>query len=259
MGSLQAPEKPPARLCPQVRELQERIQKAAACTCLLPLGRDRLYRRYWILPSGSALFVEDDSFGLTEDMLRPRPKPSEDGEEGTTERSVVKVNLYEFMQVRSDGCLSLHSAASSPAPSFGDTLPVNRPNVWSFYSSMEEVDRLIEALNPRGHRESSLKEALLQDRERLQQLLSTCDCSKYTCTGDACAAGKRPIFWLHRLTCSSCPGEPEASRTGPDGSAAAESVMEGRLRDLLLDLEDRVHQGTLGSLKVREAVAAQVR
>ncbi|XP_024124234.1 bromodomain adjacent to zinc finger domain protein 1A [Oryzias melastigma] len=188
----------------KVRELQERIQKAAACTCLLPLGRDRLYRRYWILPSGSALFVEDDSFGLTEDMLRPRPKPSEDGEEGTTE-----------------------STASSPAPSFGDTLPVNRPNVWSFYSSMEEVDRLIEALNPRGHRESSLKEALLQDRERLQQLLSTCDCSKYTCTG-----------------------EPEASRTGPDGSAAAESVMEGRLRDLLLDLEDRVHQGTLGSLKV---------
>lgn len=32
--------------------------------------------------------------------------------------------------------------------------------------------------------------------------------------------------------------------------------MEGRLRDLLLDLEDRVHQGTLGSLKVTKAVAA---
>lgn len=58
---------------PQVRELQERIQKAAACTCLLPLGRDRLYRRYWLLPSASTLFVEDDCFGLTEDMLQPRP------------------------------------------------------------------------------------------------------------------------------------------------------------------------------------------
>lgn len=27
--------------------------------------------------------------------------------------------------------------------------------------------------------------------------------------------------------------------------------MEGRLRDLLLDIEDRIHQGTLGSLKVQ--------
>lgn len=59
-----------------MRELQERILKAASCTCLLPLGRDRLYRRYWLLPSASALFVEDDCFGLTEDMLQPRPKPT---------------------------------------------------------------------------------------------------------------------------------------------------------------------------------------
>lgn len=62
----------------QVRELQEQIQKAAGRTSLLPLGRDRLYRRYWILPSASALFVEDDFYGLTEDMLEPRPKPAED-------------------------------------------------------------------------------------------------------------------------------------------------------------------------------------
>lgn len=60
---------------PQVRQLLERIQKAAACTCLLPLGRDRLYRRYWLLPSAFTLFVEEDCFGLTEDMLHPKPAP----------------------------------------------------------------------------------------------------------------------------------------------------------------------------------------
>lgn len=68
----------PALSSLQVRELQERIQKAAACTCLLPLGRDRLYRRYWLFPSASALFVEADHFGLTEDMLQPSPKPDLD-------------------------------------------------------------------------------------------------------------------------------------------------------------------------------------
>lgn len=62
----------------QVQELLKRIQKAAACTCLLPLGKDRLYRRYWVIPSASALFVEEDFYGLTEDMLKPCPKPSED-------------------------------------------------------------------------------------------------------------------------------------------------------------------------------------
>ncbi|XP_029972388.1 bromodomain adjacent to zinc finger domain protein 1A isoform X2 [Salarias fasciatus] len=199
----------------KVRELQERIQKAAACTCLLPLGRDRLYRRYWLLPSASALFVEEDCFGLTEDMLQPHPKPATDAS---------GANMEDEKEEPAMG-----SAGPSPAPSHTCSPPVNRPNQWSFYSSVEEVDQLIEALNPRGHRESALKEALLQERERLQQLLQHCDRSKYTRTDD-----------------------PESSRSIPECTAAAESLMEVRLRDLLLDIEDRIHQGTLGTLKAMD-------
>lgn len=33
--------------------------------------------------------------------------------------------------------------------------------------------------------------------------------------------------------------------------------MEGRLRDLLLDIEDRIHQGTLGTLKVHTAAGEE--
>uniref|UniRef100_A0A3B4T426 Bromodomain adjacent to zinc finger domain protein 1A n=1 Tax=Seriola dumerili TaxID=41447 RepID=A0A3B4T426_SERDU len=198
----------PVHLHPQVRELQERIQKAAACTCLLPLGRDRLYRRYWLLPSASALFVEDDCFGLTEDMLQPQPKPAH-----------VTTTKMEDEEVVKDDPAPLHTCGP----------PVNRPNQWSFYSSVEEVDQLIEALNPRGHRESGLKEALLQERERLQQLLQNCDSSKYRHTDD-----------------------PELSQSVPECIAAAETFMEVRLRDLLLDIEDRIHQGTLGTLKVMD-------
>ncbi|XP_008275332.1 bromodomain adjacent to zinc finger domain protein 1A [Stegastes partitus] len=200
----------------KVRELQERIQKAAACTCLLPLGRDRLYRRYWLLPSASVLFVEDDGFGLTEDMLQPRPKPAQD--------AATKMEVVELKEEATEG-----SVGSSPAPLHTCGPPVDRPNQWSFYSSVEEVDQLIEALNPRGHRESGLKEALLQERDRLQQLLQTCDTSKYRHTDD-----------------------PESSQSVPECTAAAESVMERRLRDLLLDIEDRIHQGTLGTLKVMD-------
>lgn len=198
----------------KVRELQERIHKAAACTGLLPLGRDRLYRRYWLLPSASALFVEDDCFGLTEDMLQPHPKPTQDS----------AANMDDEKEEPAKG-----SAGPSPAPSHTCSLPVNRPNQWSFYSSVEEVDQLIEALNPRGHRESALKEALLQERERLQLLLQQCNSSKYTYTDD-----------------------PESSRSITKCTAAAESLMEVRLRDLLLDIEDRIHQGTLGTLKAMD-------
>ncbi|XP_022621867.1 bromodomain adjacent to zinc finger domain protein 1A [Seriola dumerili] len=201
----------------KVRELQERIQKAAACTCLLPLGRDRLYRRYWLLPSASALFVEDDCFGLTEDMLQPQPKPAHVTTTKMEDEEVVKDEPAEG------------STGSSPAPLHTCGPPVNRPNQWSFYSSVEEVDQLIEALNPRGHRESGLKEALLQERERLQQLLQNCDSSKYRHTDD-----------------------PELSQSVPECIAAAETFMEVRLRDLLLDIEDRIHQGTLGTLKVMD-------
>ncbi|XP_070697907.1 bromodomain adjacent to zinc finger domain protein 1A [Pempheris klunzingeri] len=203
----------------KVRELQERIQKAAARTCLLPLGRDRLYRRYWLLPSAAALFVEEDCFGLTEDMLRPRPTPAQDAK--MEEEEAVKEEPAEG------------SAGSSPAPSPAPLRsrgpPVKRPNRWSFYSSAEDVDQLIDALNPRGHRESGLKEALLQERERLLQLLQSADRHKYRHTDD-----------------------PESSRSVPQCTAAAETLMEGRLRDLLLDIEDRIHQGTLGTLRVMD-------
>lgn len=80
--------------CLQIRELQERIQKAAACTSLLPLGRDRLYRRYWLLPSAATLFVEDDCFGLTEEMLQPQ-RSSELDTKSSLEEEEVKAEPAE--------------------------------------------------------------------------------------------------------------------------------------------------------------------
>ena len=56
---------------------------------------------------------------------------------------------------------------------------------------MQEVDQLIEALNPRGHRESSLKEALQQERERLQQVLQGGDRNKYSHTGTHANANRK--------------------------------------------------------------------
>uniref|UniRef100_A0A8C7TH55 Bromodomain adjacent to zinc finger domain protein 1A n=1 Tax=Oncorhynchus mykiss TaxID=8022 RepID=A0A8C7TH55_ONCMY len=197
------------------KELQEKIQKAAACTYILPLGRDRLYRRYWLFPSTPALFVEDDYFGLTEDMLEPQEPTQEPAKAEGMEVSPNKAREPEDL-----------------------SQTVNRPNRWAFYSSPQEVEMLIEALNPRGHRESSLKEALVQEKERIAQLLGT-----------AAAADRYHRTGTDYYTLPDCRGE----ASGYKGTAApAEKFMGNRLRDLLLDIEDRIYQGTLGQIKVME-------
>lgn len=148
------------------KDLLERIHKAAECTYILPLGRDRLYRRYWIFPSAGALFVEDDFFGLTEDMLEPRPVPEPKTEDLSAQSPVKPEELTEEHRL------------------YQSTLvPVNRPNQWAFYSTSAELEQLIEALNPRGHRESMLRETLVQEKERINQLLSSAAAERYHHSG----------------------------------------------------------------------------
>ncbi|KAM9465864.1 bromodomain adjacent to zinc finger domain protein 1A isoform 1-T3 [Clarias gariepinus] len=205
------------------KELLERIHKAAACTYILPLGRDRLYRRYWLFPSAGALFVEDDFFGLTEDMLKPRPAP---------ERETG--DLSDQSPVKTEDLAEEHRSLQSTL------VPVNRPNQWAFYSTSAELEQLIEALNPRGHRESSLKESLVQEKERISQLLSSSAAERYHHSDRVPTETKGST------------GKVKNGSTPLESSVPAERHMENRLRDLLLDIEDRIYQGTLGSVKVME-------
>ncbi|RXN19266.1 bromodomain adjacent to zinc finger domain 1A isoform X1 [Labeo rohita] len=206
------------------RELLERIQKAMACTYILPLGRDRLYRRYWIFPSAGALFVEEDFFGLTEDMLEPRPTPEPKFEELPSAESPVKTD----------------AATEEPILVHNTSSPVNRPNQWFFYSTPEEVEQLIEALNTRGHRESSLKETLLQEKERIVQLMDSKAAQRYHHSDESLPEAKGSTL------------KPKTGSSYPQSTVPAERFMENRLRDLLLDIEDRIYQGTLGAIKVMD-------
>ncbi|XP_026086004.1 bromodomain adjacent to zinc finger domain protein 1A-like isoform X2 [Carassius auratus] len=206
------------------KELLERIQKAMACTYILPLGRDRLYRRYWIFPAAGALFVEEDFFGLTEDMLDPRPTPEPKIEALSSTESPVKTDA-----ITEDPMLVQNT---SP--------PVNRPNQWFFYSTPEEVEQLIEALNPRGNRESSLKETLLQEKEHIVQLMDSKAVQRYHYSDESLQETKTSTL------------KPKVGPSYTQSTVPAERFMENRLRDLLLDIEDRIYQGTLGAIKVMD-------
>uniref|UniRef100_A0A5F9CXP0 Bromodomain adjacent to zinc finger domain protein 1A n=1 Tax=Oryctolagus cuniculus TaxID=9986 RepID=A0A5F9CXP0_RABIT len=189
------------------KELLEKIQSAIACTNIFPLGRDRMYRRYWIFPSIPGLFIEEDYSGLTEDMLLPRPS-------------------------------SFQSNVQSQDPQLPK--PVHKPNRWCFYSSCEQLDQLIEALNSRGHRESALKETLLQEKSRICAQLARFSEEKFHFS-DKPQADSKPLCTRGRSSSACDPSQ-----------MSAERQLELRLRDFLLDIEDRIYQGTLGAIKVAD-------
>ncbi|XP_066471024.1 bromodomain adjacent to zinc finger domain protein 1A [Tiliqua scincoides] len=220
------------------KELTEKIQRATACTNITPLGRDRLYRRYWLFPSVPGLFVEEDFSGLTEDMLLPRPLTLQNSIQcHTGDKFQIATKTGESLKTEStsNAQQNLHVGATEQV-----SRPIKKPNRWCFYSSQEQLDQLIVALNSRGHRESALKEILLQEKQRICEQLNSFSVEKF-----------------HILEKTQNESKPHSGRgrmqTAHDAAViSAEKQLELRLRDFLLDIEDRIYQGTLGSIKVTD-------
>ncbi|XP_073067461.1 bromodomain adjacent to zinc finger domain protein 1A isoform X3 [Manis javanica] len=216
------------------KELLEKIQSAIACTNIFPLGRDRMYRRYWTFHSIPGLFIEEDYSGLTEDMLLPRPSSfqnnvqSEDPQVSTkTGTSLTSESTSSIDQGLCDDSVQLPK-------------PVRKPNRWCFYSSCEQLDQLIEALNSRGYRESALKETLLQEKNRICTQLAHFSEEKLHFS-DKPQTDSKPTYSRGRASSACDPSQ-----------MSAERQLELRLRDFLLDIEDRIYQGTLGAIKVTD-------
>ncbi|XP_036698232.1 bromodomain adjacent to zinc finger domain protein 1A isoform X1 [Balaenoptera musculus] len=216
------------------KELLEKIQSAIACTNIFPLGRDRMYRRYWIFPSIPGLFIEEDYSGLTEDMLLPRPSSFQDNVQSQDPQVSTKTG---------DSLMSESTSSIDQGPcddSVQLPKPVHKPNRWCFYSSCEQLDQLIEALNSRGHRESALKETLLQEKRRIYAQLARFSEEKFHFS-DKPQTDSKPTYSRGR-----------SSNAYDPSQMSAERQLELRLRDFLLDIEDRIYQGTLGAIKVTD-------
>ncbi|XP_078262668.1 bromodomain adjacent to zinc finger domain protein 1A [Rhinoraja longicauda] len=258
------------------KELGGKIQNAASCTNILPLGRDRMYRRYWVLSSMPGLFVEEDYEGLLADMLQPCPaKTQEESLESQGNKIYDKAHdnassgngasgkmdqkqhePHNDKSISQDKNSSVSpSRSSQPSTSDQDQIldnthaaelhrPINKPNRWCFYSSPEQLDQLIEALNSRGNRENFLKETLLQEKSRLTELLTNFPVERFHIPDKVPMESK-----LVQNTLKDASGAHESCQL------SADKQLELRLKDLLLDIEERTWQGTLGGIKVMERCA----
>ncbi len=271
-------------------ELAKTVEQLQHGSALYPLGRDRMFRRYWVFRSMGGLFVEDQEQHVPDDWFSPveqtsktnpfqsdslplkaRPPTGEEKSTGSDKEN------HESLDHSKDGgpagLIDSPADNKNPQPrvltentNIGESDDVTITDIedksgisyvnihnlvsqrnsvrWSFYSSPEQLDKLINSLNPRGFREGPLKMALLDQKTLLEESLqgteTTWLCKEGTGLTKSASQAKLLEYKVGGKT-----------KQGVVNNASAEEFLELNLRESLLDLEERILFGTLGSLKVR--------
>lgn len=221
-----------------------------------PLGRDRAFRCFWVFRSIPGLFVEDNGdeipaeyfHSISENLVEKsvvRDCSSDVSGRGKSNKENVP-DAFNDRSICAADCNGMKKIVTDcdDASSFILDSSVNPATKvkWAFYSSADEIDNLIESLNSRGLRESVLRTALVQQKDRLKQWLGKCNYKVLQSANEqsgGCAEDRRVNLRSRRF--------PSESK-----HALAQESLERSLRDMLLDIEERIYSGNLGSLKVSE-------
>jgi bromodomain adjacent to zinc finger domain protein 1A len=261
-----------AELVDQVNELQHGF---AVCT----LGRDRTFRRYWIFRSIPGLFVEDDEEHVPDDFFEPiaqnklddNSKLKEDASCGVEEKSTSSDKENDSfdhgksseLPLRVNSIVStdknIQPLATNDGNLNGDELKstilsdVKEANInvydqisqrnkvkWAYYG-VDQLDMLIDSLNSRGYREGALRVALVDQKKFLAENLTKLPVEDLTISG-----GEKTDKQVKYQNVKSR----KKMTQGAVQNASAQEFLELNLREMLLDIEERIYVGSLGSIKV---------
>ncbi|XP_033735417.1 bromodomain adjacent to zinc finger domain protein 1A-like [Pecten maximus] len=321
----------------QEKEMVDSISHLQHASQTYPLGRDRMYRRYWVFQSLPGLFIEDCEMHIKDEYLKPVPQnpssnpftngtftgqqllpavfqappkkkvPEENGSDkendsmnsssvnnsmnlSTADNSMnvstvsnntpgnTSVNTSQIETPLTNGASSegavdevvtisdddsqqgkTENMDIDQGPPMLDSLASKQimegpKHMWTYISSTEQFEQLINSLNTRGYRESALKQSLMDQKSRVVELIEKCP------TKSLCSAPAVPERLMEDRERSVSPAIDGTSKKAPVKKMAkglikgdlAQEVLEINLRELLLDLEERVFVGSLGSLKVKD-------
>lgn len=233
------------------RELMEIASELQHTHSICPLGRDRTFRRFWVFRSVPGLFVEDEEDYIPAEFFR---SISSDGLAGMrnvrdcsddvseSERS-DKENVPAVLsdENSNNNAAVMMNTGSALVDSSSGGSPAKKIR-WAFYGTSNEIDDLVESLNPRGLRESSLRSALLEQMDRLKEWIRKCNFRALANVDEGFDGTTRD-----RLVRS----QSRQLLSIPKYTSAQENL-EKNLRDMLLDIEERIFIGSLGNLKVGE-------
>lgn len=181
------------KLDEQVLELQVQLLEAESRHNIRCLGLDRAYRRYWVFNSIPGLFVEhDDPFsGQCNPIATPRRSgsPSSSPFNNKENECISLTHGKHHSQSANDALNGQASGAEVATLQFTqfdtctadencnvhtDDGSVDFESRWRFYADPRDVDRLIDALNPRGFREIELKETISVLKDYLKCSILDC-------------------------------------------------------------------------------------
>lgn len=144
-----------------------------------------------------------------------------------------------------------HSKVSSQTPGICtgniDTCSVHNVNngnrvKWSFFHKQEDLDVLISTLNPRGFRERNLKDVLVREKDFVTESVSKCQ--GYMLNKAIPPPLLPEVRKSQRLQNTLKPSD--------FAEMVPEEALELTLRDMILELEHRIYEGGLGSIKVQD-------
>ena len=157
--------------------------------------------------------------GTTETALVKKDEPSTSGQEIKTETETGQPKMWGICIPDMDIC-TVHSTI----------LPKTH---WSYIGSAEVLDKFIDALNPRGIRESELKDKLVSERDAI----------------------------LKNLKSFNVQIEPNLNEDSKDkeedSNEDINAIIDLALRDQIMEIEEKIFFGTLGTLKIHDRQAWQ--
>ncbi|EFN63819.1 Bromodomain adjacent to zinc finger domain protein 1A [Camponotus floridanus] len=259
-------------------KLKELQQASRDDKMMLYLGSDRAHRRYWRFISVPGLFVENDerwpgsclSEGTphhpelqdkeaTYAYLRNKFEDEFSDKENSFKKS--KKSPKKILSSDKNGVKSPRKETNSRKEYKQDLINIKKNLVlctgdkdcpvhckrslitWSFYGNAEDIQALIDNLSTRGIRESELRNNLLQEMDNL--LLVINDCPKYRLNPDVFSdSNKGQTNKMNKKN------KYENANLNFPSDVAVDEVMEMTLRDHILDFEDKINAGCLGSLKI---------
>ncbi|KAK0098559.1 hypothetical protein PV326_006786 [Microctonus aethiopoides] len=239
---------------------------------MLYLGSDRAHRRYWRFLSIPGLFVENDERWPGSCLIDGTPYLPElqdkdaadtylrnkfEDEFSDKENDINKVKKTTKKNVTfadKNGVIKsskkdLNEVRQRLMACTGDKeCPVHwkRPETkWSFYNSTEDIESVINSLNIRGIREGELRNNLTHEIESIKSAIE--NCPKHKLNPEVF-----PISAKDTNNKLSKKNKVENTNLNFPLNMPINEVMELTLRDFILDLEDKLKTGCLGSLKVKD-------
>lgn len=145
----------------------------------------------------------------------------------------------------SESCADLLMCSATPSTCVVHSTDSNRTR-WFFFHSKEQLEALEANLNKRGIRESELLHVITNDKDRLMNVIAQTPVSVLNPDVEVSGEDQRP-----QRSTKKGKDRYEDANLGYGSDMSPEEVLENALIDNILEMEEKIYAGNLGSLAVK--------